>query len=160
MIKTIHYLMKSLRGYRKDVYLTWLFVALETLCEILIPFFMQFMVDSIHMTIDSTFTIDPSKYGNAIIWVAQTVHGWGGGTYDPYIYGALMAVMALLAAAAGVGAGYWAASAQRQALAKTFATICIIIFRIFPLITSINFRLLRSSPDSRPMLATFNLLSR
>jgi ATP-binding cassette, subfamily B, multidrug efflux pump len=112
MIKTIHYLMKSLRGYRKDVYLTWVFVILETLFEILIPFFMQFMVDSIHMTIDSTFSVDPSKYGNAIIWVFETVHSWGGGTYDPYIYGALMAAMALLGAGAGIAAGYWAASAS------------------------------------------------
>jgi ATP-binding cassette subfamily B multidrug efflux pump len=105
MFKTYNYLFKSLRGYKKDVVLTWLFVTLETLGEILIPFLMQFMVDAMNGVYDAT------KYGVAVRAFVNWIHLLGGGSTDVYWYGLWMAVIAIVAAAAGVGAGYWAASA-------------------------------------------------
>jgi ATP-binding cassette subfamily B multidrug efflux pump len=116
MLKTFRDLMHSLRNYKKDVTLTWIFVAIETFCEICVPFFMQFLVDAMKLSVDPSYTWDAyfqsfqSKYGPLMQSIVQGIHT-SAGANDVYVYGAIMAGIALVAAAAGVGAGYWAASA-------------------------------------------------
>jgi ATP-binding cassette subfamily B multidrug efflux pump len=116
MIKTFKALMKSLRGYKKDVIWTWFYVIIETFCEIMVPFFMQFLVDAMKLNSDPSsdwatyFASFQTKYGPLMQNIVQGIHT-SAGSYDVYVYGAIMAGIALIAAAAGVGAGYWAASA-------------------------------------------------
>jgi ABC-type multidrug transport system fused ATPase/permease subunit len=116
MIKTFKALMKSLRGYKKDVIWTWFYVIIETFCEIMVPFFMQFLVDAMKLNSDPSsdwatyFASFQTKYGPLMQNIVQGIHT-SAGNYDVYVYGAIMAGIALIAAAAGVGAGYWAASA-------------------------------------------------
>jgi ATP-binding cassette subfamily B multidrug efflux pump len=116
MIKTFKALMKSLRNYKKDVGWTWFFVIIETFCEILVPFFMQFLVDAMKLNSDPTsdwgtyFASFQTKYGPLMQSMVQGIHN-AAGSYDVYVYGAIMAGIAIIAAIAGVGAGYWAASA-------------------------------------------------
>ncbi len=113
MIKTIRFLLKYLRGYRKYLVLTWLFVALEAFSDIVIPFFMQFMIDAINaFNTPGYISVSGSKYGALVAWVIGLVHQQGGGTYDAFIYGAIMAVFAILGAVFGVLAGWYAASAS------------------------------------------------
>jgi hypothetical protein len=81
MFKTYAYLMKSLRGYKKDVILTWLFVIVETFCEILVPFFMQFLIDAMKLNFDSTtdwssyFATFSQKYGPLMQGIVSGIHG-------------------------------------------------------------------------------------
>jgi len=116
MLKTFRDLMRSLRNYKKDVVLTWIFVGIETFCEICVPFFMQFLVDAMKLSVDPSYTWDAyfqsfqTKYGPLMQSIVQGIH-ISAGANDVYVYGAIMAGIALIAAAAGVGAGYWAASA-------------------------------------------------
>ena len=80
MFKTYAYLMKSLRGYKKDVILTWLFVIVETFCEILVPFFMQFLIDAMKLNFDSTtdwssyFATFSQKYGPLMQGIVSGIH--------------------------------------------------------------------------------------
>ena len=117
MFKTFRHLMHSLRNYKKDVVLTWIFVVIETFGEILVPFFMQFLVDAMKLNTDPSYTwatyfqTFQNKYGPMMVSVVQGIHGMAGGN-DVYVYGGIMAGIAIIAAAAGVGAGYWAASAS------------------------------------------------
>jgi ATP-binding cassette subfamily B multidrug efflux pump len=116
MFKTYAYLMRSLRGYKKDVFWTWFFVVIETLCEILVPFFMQFLIDAMKLNFDTNtnwdayFATFSQKYGPLMQGIVAGIHG-AAGFYDVYVYGAIMIAIAIIAASAGVGAGYWAASA-------------------------------------------------
>jgi len=116
MFKTYGYLMRSLRGYKKDVILTWAFVIIETFCEILVPFFMQFLIDSMKLTFDTStdwssyFATFSQKYGPLMQGIVSGIHS-SAGSYDVYVYGGIMIGIAIIAAASGVGAGYWAASA-------------------------------------------------
>ena len=112
MFKTYAYLMKSLKGYKKDTAWTWFFVVFETFCEILVPFFMQFLIDSINKIGDISAPSSADKYGGIIKSFVTWVDSFAGVTYSPYVYGAFMAAAAILGAVFGVFAGYWAASAS------------------------------------------------
>lgn len=89
VLKTVGKLNKQLGKYKKDVLLTWLFVALETLCEILIPYLMQFMINSIDKENPATINL-----GEVFLW------------------GLLMVGLAICGVVFGIAAGYWAASAS------------------------------------------------
>lgn len=38
-------LFSSVRGYWKDTIFTWIFVLVESVCEVLVVFFMQYLID-------------------------------------------------------------------------------------------------------------------
>lgn len=82
-IHLIPELAKHVKQYKKDVFLTWGIVFVEALLEILIAFFIQFLMGAI-------------KQGDM-----GMIFMWSG----------IMGSMAILAAIAGVLAGYWASSA-------------------------------------------------
>jgi hypothetical protein len=156
MFKTFKALMKSLRSYKKDVAWTWFYVIIETFCEIMVPFFMQFLVDAMKLNSDPSsdwatyFASFQTKYGPLDAeYRPRRIHT-SAGSYDVYVYGAIMAGLPSLRRrqASGPAIG---PPAQLRALAITSGRICIITSKTIPLITSINFRLLRSSPVSRRM---------
>ena len=47
LISIFKVLFSHLKQYKKDTFLTWLFVFLESVCEILVAFLMQYIVDGI-----------------------------------------------------------------------------------------------------------------
>ncbi|MCR4561726.1 MAG: ABC transporter ATP-binding protein/permease [Bacilli bacterium] len=110
MIATFKYLLKSLREYKKDVALTWLFVLLETFCEILVPFLMQFLVQSIQIVSGVADASSLRTFGPLVQWFVDAINQTG--VASPFIYGGIMAVMAALAAMCGIAAGYWSSSAS------------------------------------------------
>ncbi len=77
-------LAKHINGYQKDVTLTWVMVFCETTLEILIAFFMQFLLKA----------VTAKELGGILLWVG------------------VLALMAVLAAVLGILAGYWASSAS------------------------------------------------
>ncbi len=82
-------LAKYVKGYGKDVTLTWVSVFIEVVCEVGLVFLMQFLIDGIK-AIDSE--------GNKLNSI--------------YLYSGLIAFLAILAAITGITAGYYAASAS------------------------------------------------
>ena len=82
-IHMIPELAKHVKQYKKDVFLTWGIVFAESLLEILIAFFIKFLMGA----------INKSDMGGIFLWSG------------------IMALMAILAAVAGIMAGYWASSA-------------------------------------------------
>lgn len=82
-------LAKYVKGYGKDVTLTWVSVFIEVVCEVGLVFLMQFLIDGIK-AIDSE--------GNKLNSI--------------YLYSGLIAFLAILAAITGITAGYFAASAS------------------------------------------------
>ena len=80
---TIPELAKQVKQYKKDVFLTWSIVFVESALEILIAFFIQFLMAA----------IGKNDMGGILLWSS------------------IMASMAILAAVAGIMAGYWASSA-------------------------------------------------
>lgn len=82
-IHMIPELAKHVKQYKKDVFLTWGIVFAESLLEILIAFFIQFLMGA----------INEGDMGGIFLWSG------------------IMALMAILAAVAGIMAGYWASSA-------------------------------------------------
>ena len=86
LFSTIHKLNQNLGHYKKDLFLTWLFVALETLCEILIPFIMQYLIDEINVQNGLP------NLTNVALWAL------------------LMLFLAVCGVVFGILAGYWAAS--------------------------------------------------
>ena len=86
LLSTIHKLNQNLGHYKKDLFLTWLFVALETLCEILIPFIMQYLIDEINVQNGLP------NLTNVALWAL------------------LMLFLAVCGVVFGILAGYWAAS--------------------------------------------------
>lgn len=81
---TISRLAKYIHGYWKDVSLTWGSVLLESFLEILVAFFLQYLLQAV-------------ENGNA-----NGIYLWSG----------IIALMALVAAFCGISAGYWASSAS------------------------------------------------
>jgi ATP-binding cassette, subfamily B, multidrug efflux pump len=75
---------KQIKNYKKDVYLTWITVFCETALEILIAFFMSYLLTAV-------------KSGEL-----SQILMWSG----------ILAGMAIIAAALGILAGYWASSAS------------------------------------------------
>ncbi|QOS41194.1 ABC transporter ATP-binding protein [Treponema rectale] len=76
-------LAKHVKQYKKDVFLTWGIVFAESLLEIFIAFFIKFLMEA----------INTGDMGGIFLWSG------------------IMALMAILAAVAGIMAGYWASSA-------------------------------------------------
>jgi len=83
-MKGLFRLLKYVREYKKDTILTWVGVVLESICEVLVVFIMQYLVDSIE------------KGDNA----------------DIVKYALIMIGLALLAALTGILAGYFCSSAS------------------------------------------------
>lgn len=81
---TLKVLSKHIKGFWKDAILTWGCVILETALEILIAFFIQFLLEQVRI----------SNINGIILWAC------------------IIAGMAVLAAVLGVLAGYWASSAS------------------------------------------------
>lgn len=82
-IHMIPELAKHVKQYKKDVFLTWGIVFAESLLEIFIAFFIKFLMEA----------INTGDMGGIFLWSG------------------IMALMAILAAVAGIMAGYWASSA-------------------------------------------------
>lgn len=85
-MKTIRFLAGYIRGFWKDTILTWVMVFIESACEVLIAFFMQYLINSIN-----------SLEGN--------------GASNVYMYAGIIGALAIVAAFTGIGAGYFASSA-------------------------------------------------
>lgn len=81
---TLKVLSKHIKGFWKDAILTWGCVILETALEILIAFFIQFLLEQVCI----------NNINGIILWAC------------------IIAGMAVLAAVLGVLAGYWASSAS------------------------------------------------
>lgn len=81
---TLKVLSKHIKGFWKDAILTWDCVILETALEILIAFFIQFLLEQVRI----------NNINGIILWAC------------------IIAGMAVLAAVLGVLAGYWASSAS------------------------------------------------
>jgi ATP-binding cassette subfamily B multidrug efflux pump len=85
--KTLNKILHYVHGYWKDTILTWIFVLVESICEVLVAYFMQFLVNAIN------------NIGS-------------GSINEVYLYSGVIAGMAVFAALMGILAGYWAASAS------------------------------------------------
>ncbi len=86
-MKTLKILAKYVKGYWKDTILTWIFVLLESACEVMVAFFMQFLIDNVkNVTSDSINNI--------------------------YLFSIIIASIAIISAVLGILAGYYAASAS------------------------------------------------
>lgn len=81
---TLKTLAKHIKGFWKDAILTWSCVVIETALEILIAFFIQFLLEQVRA----------NDINGIILWAC------------------IIAGMAVLAAGFGVLAGYWASSAS------------------------------------------------
>lgn len=81
---TLKVLSKHIKGFWKDAILTWGCVILETALEILIAFFIQFLLEQVRI----------NNINGIILWAC------------------IIAGMAVLAAGLGILAGYWASSAS------------------------------------------------
>lgn len=81
---TLKVLSKHIKGFWKDAILTWGCVILETALEILIAFFIQFLLEQVRA----------NNINGIILWAC------------------IIAGMAVLAAGLGILAGYWASSAS------------------------------------------------
>ena len=81
---TLKVLGKHIKGFWKDAILTWTCVILETALEILIAFFIQFLLEQVRA----------NNINGIILWAC------------------IIAGMAVLAAGLGILAGYWASSAS------------------------------------------------
>jgi ATP-binding cassette subfamily B multidrug efflux pump len=44
----LSHLFHYVRGYWKDTILTWIFVLIESVCEVLVVYYMQFLIDGVH----------------------------------------------------------------------------------------------------------------
>ena len=89
LIGTAKSLWAHIGRYKKDTFLTWLFVALETLGEILIPYIMQYLVDEIDVASTETINI-----GMCFLW------------------GGIMLLLAVFGVIMGILAGFFAASSS------------------------------------------------
>lgn len=85
-MRTIKFLAKYIKQYKKDTFLTWGFVLIESVLEVLIAYIMQFLLTAVK-------------------------NGQLGGINGVYMFSGIIAIMALVATGAGIGAGYFASSA-------------------------------------------------
>lgn len=86
--QTIRYLSHYMHGYWKDTIITWCAVLIESICEVLVVYFMQDLIDSVQ-------NLGTSNSLNSV-----------------YLYAGIMALCALVAVGAGIVAGIFAASAS------------------------------------------------
>ncbi len=84
-MRTIKFLAKYIKQYKKDTFLTWGFVLIESVLEVLIAYIMQFLLTAVK-------------------------NGQLGGINGVYMFSGIIAIMALVATGAGIGAGYFASS--------------------------------------------------
>jgi ATP-binding cassette subfamily B multidrug efflux pump len=87
-MKTLRKLSVYIKGYWKDLLLTWLFVLVESICEVLTAYFMQYLIDA----------VDELSEGESALAI--------------YKFSSVIAAIALTAAGMGILAGYYAASAS------------------------------------------------
>ena len=87
-MKTIKHLVHFINGYWRPTLLTWAMVFIETVCEILVAFFTQYIVNSVY----------------------QATTNEAEGLNNLYMYSGIIAGLAILAAVTGIMAGYWAAA--------------------------------------------------
>ena len=87
-MKTYKQLLKYIHGYWKDTILTWVSVFVEVICEVLVVFFMQYLIDA----------VKGISSNESLKWI--------------YIYSAIIAGIAIVACFTGISAGYFAASAS------------------------------------------------
>ena len=87
-MKEIIKLLRYIKGYWKDTILAWVCVLLESVAEVLVAFFMQFLINEVE-----NLTGSPESMNTVLL------------------YSGIIAGMALLAAATGIIAGVFAASA-------------------------------------------------
>jgi ATP-binding cassette subfamily B multidrug efflux pump len=80
----LRHLFQYVKGYWRDTILTWIFVLIESVCEVLVVFFMQYLIDGVH-----------NEDVNII-----------------YIYSGVIAGTAICAAVFGIFAGIFAASSS------------------------------------------------
>ena len=83
-VHTLKVLNAQIKQYKKDVYLTWGMVFMETILEIMIAYFMSYLLES----------ISNKDLGQLLIWCG------------------VLALMAVGAAYFGIMAGYFASSAS------------------------------------------------
>jgi ATP-binding cassette subfamily B multidrug efflux pump len=83
-MKMIARLFTFVKGYWKDTILTWIFVLIESVCEVMVVFFMQYLIDDVK---------------------AADLNGI-------YLWSGVIAGMSIGAAVAGIFAGVFAASAS------------------------------------------------
>jgi ATP-binding cassette subfamily B multidrug efflux pump len=86
-MKTFKKLAFYMKGYWKDTLLTWLFVLIETVAEVMTAYLMQYLIDSVNSISN------------------------GGSLNNIYLYSGIIAAVAIGAAFGGIMAGYFAASA-------------------------------------------------
>lgn len=86
-MKTIRKLATFINGYWKDTILTWIFVLVESVCEVMVAFFMRFLIDNIKNITSTSLN-------------------------DIYMYSAIIASIAIFSTVMGILAGYFAASAS------------------------------------------------
>ena len=87
-MKTIKHLVHFINGYWRPTLLTWAMVFIETVCEILVAFFTQYIVNSVY----------------------QATTNEAEGLNNLYMYSGIIAGLAIIAAVTGIMAGYWAAA--------------------------------------------------
>ena len=87
-MKTIKHLVHFINGYWRSTLLTWAMVFIETVCEILVAFFTQYIVNSVY----------------------QATTNEAEGLNNLYMYSGIIAGLAIIAAVTGIMAGYWAAA--------------------------------------------------
>ena len=80
----LSHLFHYVRGYWKDTILTWIFVLIESVCEVLVVYYMQFLIDGVHAQNQETI----------------------------YLYSGVIAGIAIAAAVFGILAGLFAASSS------------------------------------------------
>ncbi len=88
IVQTVRYLSKYMHGYWKDTIITWCAVLVESICEVLVVYFMQDLINSVQ-NLGGTTTMN-----------------------SVYLYAGIMAACALVAVGAGILAGIFAASAS------------------------------------------------
>lgn len=104
-MKTINKLSRYLKGYRKDVVLAWIVVILEVLCEVLIPFLMQPMIDILGG--------GNKELSNTEAWVLGVLDGWNlDQTGKIWALAIAMGILALISTASGIFGGIFASRAS------------------------------------------------
>ncbi|MCQ2799332.1 MAG: ABC transporter ATP-binding protein/permease [Bacilli bacterium] len=93
-MKDIIKLSKYVKGYWKEAVITWLSVFVECIAEVLVAFFMQYVLNNVQGLIDKATGEFVPEAMNAII-----------------LYSCLVASMAIIAAVTGIIAGIFAATA-------------------------------------------------
>ena len=103
-IKVFRSLAQYMKGSWRFVFLAWFFVAMEVVCEVLVPFFSRFLIG----------IIDPSAGEMASAGVDKVADYIQLNVSNLWIYAALMVGMALVSAATGIMAGFFAAKASAK----------------------------------------------